>query len=117
VSRYKDRRTIAALTEWVPMLRSARSLRRFPLSQSRTMSTGIVVGVSPDGQHSSAAPSVSSQWKASAAKPKAGELRVFYDIQGKQVAAVGTGKPADSDYAKKEQTRKTVSIPSPRPGF
>jgi Cytosol aminopeptidase family, N-terminal domain len=80
------------------------------------MSTGIVVGVNPDGQHSSAAPSVSSQWKASGAKPKPGELRVFYDVQGKHVAAVGTGKPVDSDDAKKEQTRKMVgALYSPGP--
>jgi hypothetical protein len=93
--------------------RFSRRIARFPVQsvqsvQSRTMSSGIVVGVSPDGQHSPAAPSISSQWKASAAKPKAGELRVFYNVQDKHVAAVGTGKPAKSDDAKKEQTRKTV---------
>ncbi|GAA5943638.1 hypothetical protein JCM1841_004591 [Sporobolomyces salmonicolor] len=77
------------------------------------------VAVAADGSvASSAAPSqISELWKASRAKDKAGETRVFYGVEGdKTVVAVGTGKAKArkggeaEENALKEQARKTAAM-------
>lgn len=108
-------------------------LRRFPSLASqhlskriavRTMSSSpdYYVAVAADGQLAAPSPSTSAAasalpdlWKGSRAKETAGETRTFYNVDGKTVVAVGTGKAKErkggeaEENALKEQTRRTAS--------